>query len=419
MKRFTTKQLDALRPTDKQFELSEPGGMRVRVYPSGRIVFVWRYRDPAGKQRVVTLGTYPAMSIAQAHVELAKALAARGTGTDPAEARTQKRQESRRRAQGRIQAPTVANIAAQYVDDIAARVQRQERSAASLYEARRLLDKHVLPMLGTERAAEVTRQDVRALLRKVTAESSPTMADKVLVVLRAMLNAALEDDIITANPAGRIKKVIGRVDRDRVLADADIAALWAELDRRQEEPLSWAMKLALVTAQRRGSVVTARWEDIDLNQRLWTIPRGNVKGSRAAHVVPLSSLAIEVLDALRTRTGGLPVLFPGQQMDQSPHPRSLSRYAQIAMKAAGLPNARTHDLRRSAATLMGRAGVSTADIKSVLGHSGGGDVTLIYDRFDRLPERAAALERLADALRQACRLPGRRTADVVPLRRER
>jgi integrase len=63
------------------------------------------------------------------------------------------------------------------------------------------------------------------------------------------------------------------------------------------------MKLALATAQRRGPVITARWADIDVEQRLWTIPRGNVKGSRAAHVVPLSSLAIEVLDALRTRTG--------------------------------------------------------------------------------------------------------------------
>ncbi len=417
MARLTTKQIDALRPTDKQFELSEPGGLRVRVYPSGRIVFVWRYRDHAGKQRVVTLGTFPSMGLAQARVELAKAHAGRGTGTDPAEVRTQQRQESRRRAQGRIQAPTVADVAEQYLDDLAARVQRQERSAASLYEARRLIAKHVLPMLGTERAAEVTRQDVRAVLRKVATASTPTMADKVLVVLRAMMNSALEDDTIAANPAGRIKKTVGRTSRDRVLTDAEIAALWTELDRRQEEPLSWAMKLALVTAQRRGSVVTARWEDIDADQRLWTIPRGSIKGRRAAHVVPLSSLAIEVLDALRTRTGGVPVLFPGQQMDQPPHPRSLSRYAQIAMKAAGLPNARTHDLRRSAATLMGRAGVSIADIKSVLGHSGGGDVTLIYDRFDRLPERTAALERLADALRQACRLPGSRTADVIHLRR--
>ncbi len=95
MARFTTKQLDALRPTDKQFELSEPGGLRVRVYPSGRIVFVLRYRDPAGKQRVVTLGTYPSMGLAQARVELAKAQAARGTGTDPAEARTQSSARSR------------------------------------------------------------------------------------------------------------------------------------------------------------------------------------------------------------------------------------------------------------------------------------------------------------------------------------
>lgn len=368
---------------------------------------------------MVTLGTYPSTGLAQARTALAKAQAGRGSGTDPAEARNNARREHRRLAAERAAAQTVADVAAQYLDDLAARVQRQERSAASLYEARRLLDKHVLPMIGDERAIDVSRQDVRAVLRKVATESTPTMADKVLVVLRAMLNAALESDTIAANPAARIKKVVGRVDRDRVLTDAEIAALWAELDRRQEEPLSWAIKLALVTAQRRGSVITARWADFNVEQRLWTIPRGNVKGSRAAHVVPLSSLAVEVLDALRARTGGVPVLFPGQQLDRSPHPRSLSRYAQTVMQAAGLPNARTHDLRRSAATLMGRSGVPTADIKSVLGHSGGGDVTLIYDRFDRMPERTAALERLADSLRQACRLPGGRTADVIPLRREK
>ncbi len=310
MARFTTKQLDALHPTDKQFELSEPGGLRVRVYSSGQLAFVWRYRDPAGKQRVLTLGTYPAVGLAQARIALAKAKATRGTGTDPAEARNDTRRERRRLAVESAAAQTLADVAAQYLDDLAARVQRQERSAVSLYEARRLLTKHVLPTLGAERAAEVARQDVRTLLRKVAAAASPTMADKVLVVLRAVLNAALEDDLITANPAARIKKAVGRVDRDRVLGDAEIAAVWAELDRRVDEPLSWAVKLALVTAQRRGSVVTARWSDIDLDQLLWTIPRGSFKGGRAAHVVPLSSLAVDVLGHCAARRADCRCCFP-------------------------------------------------------------------------------------------------------------
>lgn len=149
----------------------------------------------------------------------------RGSGTDPAEACNDARRERRRLAVKRAAAQTLADVAAQYLDDLAACVQRQERSAASLYEARRLLDKHVLPMIGAERAVEVTRQDVRAVLRKVATASTPTMADKVLVVLRAMLNAALENDTITTNPAARIKKVVGRVGRDRVPTDAEIAAL--------------------------------------------------------------------------------------------------------------------------------------------------------------------------------------------------
>lgn len=226
--RLTTKALDALHPRTDQYEIGEPGGLRARVYPSGRVAFCWRYRDPAGRQRVVTLGIYPSISLAQARVELAKAQAARG-GADPAEAREDRRRGQRRRTLGRVEASTVADLVDCYLEDFEARVQRRERSAVSLYEARRLLQKHVLPLLGRERASEVARQDVQALLRKVANTASPTMADWVLVVLRAV-NHGLEDDAIAANPAARLRKKVGRTERDRVLTEFEVAALWAELD---------------------------------------------------------------------------------------------------------------------------------------------------------------------------------------------
>jgi integrase len=413
MGRLTTKLLNALEPRPAQYEIGEPGGLRARVYPSGRVALLWRYRDSAGRQRVVTLGTYPAVSLAQARIELAKAQAARGTGADPAEAREERRREQRRRALGRIEAPTLADLAGRYLEDFAARVHRGERSAVSLYETRRLLDKHVLPLLGRERASEVTRQDVRALLRRVTTTASPVIADRVLVALRALLNHALEEDAIASNPAARIRKRVGRTERDRVLSDAEIAALWAELDRRAGEPLAWAVKLALVTAARRSSIVLARWDE--LSGALWEIPAAHFKGARA-HLLPLSSLAIEVLAGLRQRTGLLPVLFPGASLDTPAHPGSFSRHFAGLARNLGI-DAHVHDLRRTAATLMRAAGVPRDDVASVLGHADGTVAGRHYDKHDGLPERATALERLADAIRQRCGLARRQSAKVLPLGR--
>lgn len=413
MKKITTKALDALRPRAAQYEIGEPGGLRARVYPSGRVVFCWRYRDQAGRQRVVTLGTYPAVSLAQARVELAKVQATRGGGTDPAEAREDRRREQRRRALGRVDAPTMADLIDAYLEDFAARVQRRERSAVSLYEARRLLQKHVLPLLGRERASEVTRQDLQALLRKVANTASPTMSDRVLVVLRAVLNHGLEDDAIAANPAARLRKKVGRSERDRVLTDAEIAALWAELDRRAAEPFAWAAKLALTTAARRSSIVLARWTEF--SPTVWEIPAAHFKGGRA-HLLPLSALALDVLAGLRERTGQLPALFPGVSLDAPAHPRSFSRYFGAVAHSIGI-DAHVHDLRRTAATLMRAAGVPRDDVSSVLGHADASVAGRHYDKHDGLPERAAALERLADAIRQRCGLPPRQSAKVLPLGR--
>jgi integrase len=231
------------------------------------------------------------------------------------------------------------------------------------------------------------------------------MSDRVLVVLRAALNHGLENDAIVANPAARLRKKVGNTGRERVLTDAEIAALWAELDRRAAEPFSWAVKLALTTAARRSSIVLARWAEF--TPTLWEIPSAHFKGGRP-HLVPLSSLSAEVLAGLRERTGQLPVSFPGQSLDAPAHPGSFSRYFATVARGIGI-DAHVHDLRRTAATLMRASGVAREDVRAVLGHADGTVAGRHYDKHDAIPERTAALECLADAIRRSCDLPHRPT----------
>lgn len=167
----------------------------------------------------------------------------------------------------------------------------------------------------------------------------------------------------------------------------------------------------MTTAARRSSIVLATWKEF--TPTLWEIPAAHFKGGRP-HLVPLSSRSVEVIAGLRERTGQLPVLFPGMSLDAPAHPGSFSRYFATVAHSIGI-DAHVHDLRRTAATLMRAAGVARDDVRAVLGHADGTIAGRHYDKFDALPERTAALERLADVICGICGLQQRPAAAVVPL----
>ncbi len=146
----------------------------------------------------------------------------------------------------------------------------------------------------------------------------------------------------------------------------------------------------LATAQRRSEVAGIRWQDVDLDQALWIIPREQTKSDRA-HEVPLSALAIEILDGLPRMHAEL--VFPDCRHGRNPV-SGFSKAKAITDKLVGDAAApwRLHDLRRTAATGMARLGVSTSMISRVLNHANGHGVTGIYDRHGYLDEKRQALD---------------------------
>jgi integrase len=172
--------------------------------------------------------------------------------------------------------------------------------------------------------------------------------------------------------------------RDRVLNDTEIKALWQAL-LHIPYPFGPFTHLLLLTAQRRDEVANMRWSEIDGD--LWTIPRERYKNGRA-NTVPLTEPVQSILAALPrsgeyvfTTTGHTPI-------------SGFSKAKAAIDRASGVMGWRLHDLRRTARSLMSRAGISSEIAERVLGHAIPG-VAGVYDRHGYVPEKRDALQRLA------------------------
>ena len=185
-------------------------GLILTVLPSGRKQWTIRYRRK-GKQRRLVLGAYPAMTIAKARKTARHELSRIDAKQDPV---------AERRVANAKPVDTVAALVADYLKRHA---RRTKRSAA---EDERMLTVDVLPTWKDRSVRDLTRRDVRALLDPIVDRGAGTMANRVLAVVRKMLNFAVDHDWIEANPSARVTKPAKEISRDRVLTDDEIRRLW-------------------------------------------------------------------------------------------------------------------------------------------------------------------------------------------------
>jgi hypothetical protein len=216
MARFTDKSIAALRPKVERYEVWEGGGFGVRVSPRGAKAWIWVYHF-VGRPRRMTLGTYPALGLADARIKLADARKLLEHGIDPGDREVRARKAERA-------AETLAELAEAYLDKWA---RPRKRSAA---EDERILHKDVIPAWGRRKANDVARKDVIALLDRIIDRGSPIAANRTLAVVRRMFGWALSRDIIPANPCAAVKAPGKETRRERVLSADEIAALWRSLD---------------------------------------------------------------------------------------------------------------------------------------------------------------------------------------------
>jgi integrase len=187
--------------------------------------------------------------------------------------------------------------------------------------------------------------------------------------------------------------------RDRVLTTNETRIFWKGLDEApMTDGIKLALKLQLVTAQRKGEVVGAALEEFDLEDNVWTIPAVRSKNGQA-HRVPLSPLALELIRQARFQGGDTPWLFPSPTADGPILARSINRAVYKTLPDMGLENVTPHDLRRTAASGMTALGIPRLTVSKILNHVEKG-VTAVYDRHSYDAEKRHALEAWASRLKE-------------------
>jgi integrase len=383
-------------------------GLALRVALSGNKSWTFRYRNIAGDQKRVSLGKYPAVKLVAARDAAYRLLAAIADGGDPAA--TKKVEKAKARA-GQLQ--TVGHLIERYLADAASgrhKPNGRPKRAGTMKLDRYYFDRLVKPKFGDLPLHELARADVQAFLDDV-GKFGASNARHCRNVIRQAYNYAIRREITDKNPA-TFAELPRLVSRERVLTDGEVKAIWtaarnpAEFKGISMSPSTGlAICLTAATLQRGGEVCGIHTREIDREARTWIIPGDRTKNHKT-HVVPLSDLAIEILDLVFSFAGGWSgFVFPSAQNGGGHLTRpAMDRAMKRLTSKVKVADATPHDLRRTGATAITseRIGYSRFIVSRVLNQisdtGGAGAVTGVYDRNEYLPEKRKALDAWAALL---------------------
>ena len=354
MSRITKRAVDALTAREREYMLWDRDikGFGVRVHPSGRKVYLVKYRQH-GRVVKKTIGPHGAIPPVAARARAAEIITAAKTGKDLAGRDLQARETA---------APTVHELAGRFVEEYVPA--RCKPNSAQSYE--RSLRRHVLPRLGNRRVAEVTRGDVTALHHKMRA--TPYAANRTLGILSAMFTAAeiwgLRPE--GSNPCRHVKR-FREERRERFLSDEEYRRLGAVLREAESTGVAAAsavaaIRLLMLTGCRLSEIMALRWENVALETAELRLPDSKT----GAKVVHLGAPAVAVLRSI-VRVEGNPWVIagrrPGSRVASLHYPWGRIR------KRAGLDDVRLHDLRHSFASGGLLVGEGLPMIGKLLGHA--------------------------------------------------
>jgi integrase len=339
-------------------------GLGVRVTEKGVKTFVLVTRYPGSANPAPrSLGVYGAITLEAARAKARDWLSLIAGGIDPEQHATRKREQ------------TFRAISEQYFLRKAKDHRSRPRSEATLARL-------VYPTFGVRPIEAINRSDIVRLLDRIEDECGPIMANRTLGIINRVMNfhASRSDDFRSPIVRGMARGT--EQARSRILNDDELRAIWKTT---ADYPVYGALlRFILLTATRRNEAGKMRWAELN-GGRTWIIPAARYK-TNLDHVIPLSALALSVLPE---RNGEFVFTKNGHQAMGG-----YERHKQAIDEASGVSGWVIHDLRRTARSLLSRAGVPSDHAERCLGHVIPG-VRGVYDRHEYFDEKARALEALA------------------------
>jgi integrase len=388
---LTDVAIRKIKPTEKPCKLADGGGLYLLVNPGGSKWWRFKYRF-GGKEKLLSLGTYPDTSLAAARERRDEARRQVQAGIDPSE---------QRKAQKAAGAERAANSFAVIAEEWLA---KQRMAPATLEKARWTLDSLVFPWIGNRPIAEIDTPEMLKLLRRIEERGAHETAHRTKQRCGQIFRYAIATGRASRDPTADLRGALTpvKVTHRAALTDpAKVGELLRAIDGYTGGLIARsALKFAPLVFARPGELRQAEWSEIDLDAALWRIPAGKMK-MREEHIVPLSSQAVAVLRELQPLTGGGQYVFPSERSRQRPMSDGTIN---AALRRMGFDkdSMTGHGFRAMASTRLNEMGWSPDVIERQLAHAERNKVRAAYNRAQYIDERKRMMQAWADCLDALC-----------------
>lgn len=389
---LTDVKIKTAKPQEKDYKLSDDGGLYLLVTKAGGKLWRLKYRRD-GKEKKLSFGNYPAISLLEARQKRDEAKKLLANDIDPSDAlKTLKAEKQANKAN------TFKVWAIQWLEHWAT-----DKSPRHVGYTERRLEADIYPAIGDKPIVEIEAPHIVEAMRKIAERGALDIAKRSHQTIGQVFRYAIANDTsgkIKRNPASDIKPsdiLKSRQKNNYARVDLkDLPALLRAIDTSETRAITRiAIKLMAYTFVRTSELIEARWSEIDFKTKEWRIPAERMK-MKSPHIVPLSKQAIDLLKTLHTFTGNTEFLFHNQNDYTKPMSNNTIL---MALKRMGYKGRMTgHGFRGIASTALHEQGYDHQHIELQLAHSPRDAVSAAYNHALYIPQRTTMMQKWADHL---------------------
>ena len=391
-KPLTNTEVSKASPRAKQYSLVDGGGLYLRVQPSGIKTWLFYYQKPDTKKRSnLSLGSYPSVSLAEARVKARAERKILLKGGDPKQHKDDLKKEKEMEAKQTLKlvaekwfAVKKGSITPDYANDIWCS-----------------LENHIFPKLGDYPIGKITAPLVIEALNPLANRGKLETVKRLIQRVNEVMTFSVNAGLIEHNPVSGVGKTFAPPDKKNypALKPEELPEFIRALSQASIKKVTrCAVEWQLHTMTRPNEAAEARWEEIDLDKKVWIIPPERMKKKRQ-HIVPLSRQAIALLEHIKPISGHLEHIFPS---DRTPNKPMNKGSANVAMKRMGFKGRLVaHGMRSIASTTLNEEGFDPDLIESALAHVNGSEVRRAYNRAEYVERRRPMMQWWSDHIEKA------------------
>jgi len=391
-KPLTNTEVKQAKTKVKEFNLSDGDGLSLKVKPNGSKLWFFNYYRPHSKKRAnLSFGSFPEVSLAQAR---SKRLDARGllaNDIDPQEHR-----DEQKRTNSIAHANTLEHIASKWLH-----VKKATVSKDHAEDSWRSLELHIFPDLGKIPIHKISAVKTIETIQPIAAKGSLETVKRLCQRLNEVMVYAVNAGIIDSNPLAGISKAFQNPIKKHLpaLKPDDLPLFMAALSKASIKLttrclIEWQLHTMIRPSEAAGS----RWEEVDLDNQIWSIPANRMKNKKP-HTVPLTEQAISLLEIMKPISSRSEFIFPS---DRNLRKHTNSQTANTAIKRMGFDKQLVaHGLRSIASTALNEEGFDPDIIEAALAHTGKNEVRKAYNRATYLERRSPMMQWWSEHIEKA------------------